>query len=313
MISVRQATRTVNLKILPALLATFILAVTLAGCASVSAPANNGQAPPVLELPTAQPTLAPSPVSTRVMPTDSLTPVPSPTITPIPGEARGMVVQVIDGNTLAVVLDGDPMSLTYQVRLLGINAPPNVSTDPWGVVAYETSAALANLKVVRLVRDKTDFDAQGNLLRYVYVGNNLLNAQLVEQGLARVDITAPDDRLETTLRAAEAEAKSDELGIWGSEPPTPTPERKPLAATAEAITATVTITITPSAATGSVTVTATPAVSVTGTPTVTVEATGSPTPIETPGRIPSPTTTPIIAPTEATAAPESDELRGPSN
>ncbi len=283
--------------VLGTLLAIFAMSMPLAGCGSVSAPAGE-QARPVLELPTAQPTLAPSPVSTRVMPADSLTPSPTPTITPIPKEARGMVVHITDGNTLAVVLDGDPMRLTYNVRLLGINAPPNLSTDPWGVVAYETSAALANLKVVRLVRDETDFDDDGNLLRYVYVGNNLLNAQLVEQGLARVDISAPDDRLETTLRAAETKAKADELGIWGSEPPTPTPERKPQAATAAAITATVTLTA-PAAITATVAATATTAAA-TPTAAATTGATGTPTPEQTP------------APTEA-ASPETDELQGPSN
>ncbi|GAB4449677.1 MAG: hypothetical protein Kow0031_32140 [Anaerolineae bacterium] len=285
------------------LLGVILVALLLAGCASGAGPAP-GQARPVLELPTAEPTVAPSPVSTRVLPVDSLTPAPSPTITPIPGEARGMVVDVIDGNTLAVVLDGDPMALSYEVRLLGIDAPPNLSTDPWGVVAAETSAALANLKVVRLVRDETDFDDDGYLLRYVYVGSDLLNAQLVERGLARVDIAAPDDRLETTLRAAETKAKEEELGIWGSEPPTPTPERMPQAATAEPITATTTITA-PATVIATVAPTATTVTTATVTPAAT---TGSPAPQQTPTRTPTLTATP----TEA-AAPESDDLQGPSN
>lgn len=305
------AAQTTNFKSLVRPLLAIFLTMFLAGCAAVPAPVTS-QERPVLELPTAQPTLAPSPVSTRVMPSDSLTPAPTPTITPIPDETRGMVVQVIDGNTLAVVLDGDPMSLSYEVRLLGIDAPPNISTDPWGVVAYETSAALSNLKVVRLVRDETDFDADGYMLRYVYVGSDLLNAKLVEKGLARVDISAPDDSLETTLRAAEETAKSAELGIWSNELPTPTPERQPQAAATAAITTTATLTTTPAVSTDTTTATQTPALTATGTTTATIEASASPAPAETPQSTSTPTTTPTPVPTEA-AAPESGELRGPSN
>ena len=272
------------------------------------APKESSQTTPVLELPTARPTVAPSPVNTRVMPTDSLTPAPTRTGTPIPDEMRGMVIEVLDGDTLAVVMDGDPMRLAYEVRLLGIDAPPNASTDPWGIVAYETNVALSNLKVVRLVRDETDFDDDGYLLRYVYVGNTLLNTALVERGLAEADVSAPNDRLETTIKAAEEKAKSQELGIWGSDPPTATPEKKPLAATTQPITATATLsgTLTPAVVTATTTVTVT-AVQ-TSTPRAT--GTGSPTQTETPTR--TPTTTRTATPTEA-VDPDSDDLRGPSN
>ena len=37
------------------------------------------------------------------LPLDSLTPSPTPTITPIPAEVLGLVVQVIDGDTLHII------------------------------------------------------------------------------------------------------------------------------------------------------------------------------------------------------------------
>jgi micrococcal nuclease len=176
-----------------------------------------------LILPTPKPTTAPSPVSTRVLPLEVLTPEPTATITPIPDEALGLVVEVIDGDTVGVVMDGDPAERAYRVRYLGIDAPENSSASPWGVVAYETNYSLANLKVVRLVRDQTDFDDEGNLLRYVYVDNQLLNLILAEQGLARAAIEEPDTRFRAEILAAEARARGQQLGLWGQRLPTPTP------------------------------------------------------------------------------------------
>ena len=195
---------------------TLLLAIVIvSGCAQ-TAPSSSPPGtiePTGLVLPTQRPTVQPSPVNTRVMSLESLTPAPTPTITPIPDETLGLVVEVIDGDTIAVVMDGDPMKLAYQVRYLGINAPPNDADNPWGVVAYETNRKLANVKVVRLVRDETDFDDEGYLLRYVYAGDTLLNAELVEQGLAEEDAAAPNTRLEAKIQAAEASARGKKLGI----------------------------------------------------------------------------------------------------
>lgn len=176
-----------------------------------------------LELPTQEPTVAPSPSSTRVMPIEVLTPPPTATITPIPDEALGLVVEVIDGDTLAVVLDGDPADLAYTVKLLGIEAPS--TSEPWGTVAYEVNQQLANLKVVRLVRDSTNYDDDGNLLRYIYIDNQMLNILLTEQGLANAQITEPDTSFETEIEAAEARAREGRLGLWSQQTPTPTVAR----------------------------------------------------------------------------------------
>ncbi len=173
-------------------------------------------------LPTAQPTPKPSPISTRVLPVEILTPPPTLTLTPIPDDTRGLVVDVIDGQTIAVVMDGDSIEQTYVVRYLGIDAPVNSSIAPWGVVAYEANRKLTNLKVVRLVRDRTEFNPEGYLLRYVYVGNRMMSIVLTEQGLARAAVEEPDTRFKTEILAAESRAREEVLGLWNERPPTPT-------------------------------------------------------------------------------------------
>ncbi|HRV93154.1 MAG TPA: thermonuclease family protein [Anaerolineae bacterium] len=192
----------------------------LGGCSSAGSSPQNRQS---LSLPTREPTVAPSPSSTRVMPIEVLTPPPTGTTTPIPDEALGLVVEVLDGDTLAVVMDGDPPNLAYTVKLLGIEAPE--LTEPWGVVAFEANQRLANLKVVRLVRDETDYDDDGNLLRYVYIDNQMLNILLTEQGLVSAQIIEPNSRFESQIEAAQNRAQEGRLGIWSQTTPTPTVER----------------------------------------------------------------------------------------
>jgi endonuclease YncB( thermonuclease family) len=174
-------------------------------------------------LPTPKLTVPPSPVNTRVLPVEVLTPPATPTITPIPDETLGLVVEVIDGDTIAVVLDGDTAGQAYQVRYIGIAAPENSAADPWGAVAFEVNRRLTNLKVVRLVRDQTDFDSEGYLLRHVYVDGQLVSVVLAEQGLARAAIAPPNTRFEDEILAAVARATADGLGIWGGRVPTATP------------------------------------------------------------------------------------------
>lgn len=214
-------------------------------------PSTPALLPQTIVLPTRAPTSKPTPVNTRVMPIESLTPAPTPTITPIPNEVYALVVGIIDGRTISVVMNGDPPNRMYAVRYLGIETPP--LEDPWGKAAYEANRKLAGLKVVRLVRDQSDFDQEGYLLRYVYVADTLTSLYLTEQGLARAAITPPDTRFEQEIMAAEARAKQDKLGLWSGGLPTPIVKPEQI---------TPTLTLTPTAV---VTVTATVTTTPTGT------------------------------------------------
>jgi endonuclease YncB( thermonuclease family) len=262
------------LRIAPLLLAGLSVAI-VAGCGQTS-PREVGSEVVgqvgTVTLPTPMPTVAPSPVSTRVMPLEVMTAVPTspitPTVTPIPDEVRALVVEVIDGDTIAVVMAGDPPSRVYVVRYLGIDAPPNEPDSPWGRVAYETNRKLTNLKAVRLVRDQSqsDQDEEGRLLRHVFIGNDLLSILLAEQGLARADNTEPDLRFQAEIEEAETRARNNRLGLWGQPPTLVPPISTQPAGTDEATTepeATATGTATPAANTPSADDTAVPNVSVT--------------------------------------------------
>ncbi len=263
------------------------LLISLAACVQVASESRPGALPrtATIILPTGAPKANPTPTSTRVVPATVFTPGPTPTITPIPDKVRALVVNIIDGDTIEVVMEGDPQARTYKVRYLGIEAPPNSPSVPWGAVAFETNLRLTNGKIVRLERDQSEADPEGRLLRDVFLGDKLLSVTLVEQGLARAKVTEPDTRFKTEILEAEARAKTAQLGVWGP-PPTPTP--RATLAPGPTLTGTSRATIEPAATTAETpapasteesTSTGTPAPAATLPPTAevpTVEATATP-------------------------------------
>jgi endonuclease YncB( thermonuclease family) len=230
----------------------FVAIVLLTGCGLTLSPARSNTAPrQTPALPTRAPIPPKTPVNTRVIPIESLTPGPTPTLTPIPDEIRGLVVGVMDGRTIGVVLEGDSPNRVYVVRYLGIDTPP--IEDHWGAAALEVNRKMTGLKVVRLVRDQSTVDSDGHLLRYVYTNEQLMSIILTEQGLARAAVSPPDTRFQAEITEAETRAKQGRLGLWSGTTPTP----PPLPAAAGTITSTASITVTLEAVTPAITVTIT--------------------------------------------------------
>lgn len=115
--------------------------------------------------------------------------------------------------TVIQVLDGDTFRLhdARDVRCLGIDAPEK--GDP---LAEEATAALNRLvsnREVGLETASREKDDHGRLLAYVFVGEMLVNEEMVRQGWAHVrrPISA---KYRSRLRAAQAEARAAGRGIW---------------------------------------------------------------------------------------------------
>jgi len=123
-----------------------------------------------------------------------------------PDTAR--VTQVIDGDT--IVIEGD-----YRVRYIGIDAP-EVQPQPeaYGIEAQQANRRLVEGKTVRLERDVSETDPYGRLLRYVYVANVFVNAELVKEGLARAKAYPPDTKYQDYLEELEQQARLAGKGMW---------------------------------------------------------------------------------------------------
>ena len=233
----------------------FCLGSTL-GCGASGKPSPTP--PPVLmasptiyATPTHPPTWTPrppTPTNTRVIPIPpTFTPGPSPTPTRLPARTKAMVVGVQDSRTIEVVIEGQPLSQVFVVRLLGVEPP--LLSDPWAGVAYEWLAEEIGREVVVLESDATERDEQGNLLRYVWKEGLMVNVAMMQRGLATTSEDAAELNYSVDLLDAQTNARSAERGLWGPAPTlTPTPFT-PTATltTTQVLTATLAATQTPTA------------------------------------------------------------------
>ncbi len=122
--------------------------------------------------------------------------------------ATARVIQVIDGDTITI--EGG-----YRVRYIGIDAPEiHPQLEAFGVEAWQANRKLLEGKEVRLERDVSEKDKYGRLLRYVWVDDVLVEAELVRQGLARAKAYPPDTKYQDYLEAMEAEARQEGRGMW---------------------------------------------------------------------------------------------------
>jgi micrococcal nuclease len=125
-----------------------------------------------------------------------------------PSADSAMVTEVTDGDTIMIAVG-------HYVRYIGIDAPELYpEPEAYGREAWLANRRLVEGKTVRLERDISDTDRYGRQLRYVYVGDVFVNAELVRLGLARAGAYPPDTRHQEHLEALEAEARSAGRGVW---------------------------------------------------------------------------------------------------
>jgi len=116
-----------------------------------------------------------------------------------------VVTRVIDGDTIEIQ-GGD------RVRYIGMDTPE--IGQPYYSEATAKNAELVEGKEVRLVKDVSEKDRYGRLLRYIYVGDLFVNAELVRLGYARAYRYPPDTKYAELFSQLELEAKQAGRGLW---------------------------------------------------------------------------------------------------
>ena len=178
------------------------------------------------------PTSFPTQTQTSIPPTATMQILPTPTQAQtfsIPGAdcipnnppQTGIVVDVVDGDTIKVLLDQD--GKTYSIRYIGMDTPENTTQiEYFGAEATAKNSELVYGKTVTLFKDVSETDRYNRLLRYVIVDNIFVNYELVAQGYANVASYPPDISCIPTFQAIEQQASSASLGLWNA-PPTLAP------------------------------------------------------------------------------------------
>ena len=124
---------------------------------------------------------------------------------PALSQETGKVQRVYDGDTV-LLSDG------RKVRYLGINTPE--WQEPFYLKAKRLNESLVMGKDARLEFDEERVDKYGRLLAYLYVGGQMINAKLIEDGLAHAFFIPPNRKYNALLLKLQADAREHKLGIW---------------------------------------------------------------------------------------------------
>lgn len=123
----------------------------------------------------------------------------------------GTVTTIIDGDTIKVAIG----ETAFTVRYIGIDSPEETSAqDIHGMEATQKNKDLVLGKKVILIKDVSETDQYGRLLRYVFVDNIFVNYELVAQGHATAMTYEPDTACMGTFLYAEQSARNAQIGLW---------------------------------------------------------------------------------------------------
>jgi len=131
-----------------------------------------------------------------------------------PAPVEGTVVRVVDGDTIHVRIG----ARVEKVRYIGVNTPevhhPTKGEEPGGREAAQVNRRLVEGQAIRLELDVQERDRYGRLLAYVWVGDLMINAELVRLGYAQVMTIPPNVRYQEVFLKLQREAREAGRGLW---------------------------------------------------------------------------------------------------
>ncbi|MBM7650124.1 micrococcal nuclease [Bacillus ectoiniformans] len=130
----------------------------------------------------------------------------------------GQVIYVVDGDTFDVKLANGKKE---RVRLTLVDTPetkhPSKGVQPFGPEASEFTKNALTDEQVELEFDVQERDQYGRILAYVWHQGEMINEQLIAEGLARVAIFPPNTKYVERFREVQSIAQKAKAGIWSLE------------------------------------------------------------------------------------------------
>lgn len=145
-------------------------------------------------------------------------------------EENGAIKEVtlekcIDGDTSQFILDGQSVT----ARFLAIDTPetkhPTKGVEPYGKEASDyTCKTLTNAKKIELEFDtsSTKTDKYNRYLAWIWADGELVQDNLIKQGLAKVAYLYGDYKYASRLEQSENVAKTQKVNIWSLDNPAET-------------------------------------------------------------------------------------------
>lgn len=153
-----------------------------------------------------------------------ITPSPKPTLANVlPAYIQtAIVTKVIDGDTIEI-------DTGQKIRYIGIDTPetqhPTKGLECFGQEAKAKNKELIEGRRVRLIRDVSETDRYGRLLRYVYLTDItpsassegfFVNEYLVKEGYAYAATFPPDIKYNDYFKKLQDQAMQDKKGLWSA-------------------------------------------------------------------------------------------------
>jgi micrococcal nuclease len=134
----------------------------------------------------------------------------------LPRRLQAKVVAVVDGDTARMLVDGREQS----VRYIGIDTPesaiPGERPECFGKDAAHLNRRLVAGERVTLEFGAGRRDRYDRLLAYVYLGERLVNAEIVRRGFARTLAIAPNTDFADRFDRLEQAAANAGRGMWSA-------------------------------------------------------------------------------------------------
>ena len=125
---------------------------------------------------------------------------------------QGIVTSIIDGDSIRVNLDDGP---TREVRLIGVDSPEKKRCYHEKSKAFAGSR-LKGKRVTLRTDPRRDESDRSRLFAYVHVGGQLFNIETIRGGYARERAYGPKFQMRSSFKAAQRQAKSEDLGLWNA-------------------------------------------------------------------------------------------------
>lgn len=132
---------------------------------------------------------------------------------PACGEPTGIASKVLDGDTV-------DLRSGVRIRYLLVDAPEIAHSARQIPECYGNEATTLNTQLVlgrevTLEYDQQCKDRYDRLLAYVYIGDRMVNREIIARGFARLLVIPPNEKHAEELERLEADAREEGRGLWG--------------------------------------------------------------------------------------------------
>jgi len=124
------------------------------------------------------------------------------------------VIRVADGDTIDIEYNGKQ----YSVRYIGVDAPETYPKEYFSTEATERNIELVGGQTITLVKDISNTDQYGRLLRYILIDDIFINQLLVNEGYALAATFPPDIACAELFEEAQESARLNNKGLWKNIP-----------------------------------------------------------------------------------------------